>query len=264
VTTAYDRYVRASVLHSLQDTVTGTETELSFLVVCQVQELYFGLIARELDVVRAHLRADDVAAATFALRRAAGHFAALNASWQSLTWMRVEHFLPVKDAMTARFGKSSSLQSWKFRELAYLLGVRSAALAEPVRAMSDQHAELVELLTTPSVYHEALSLLHRHGHPIPAAALTCEPAASHEPLAEVESVWAALLSDRTSHPELSALGVALLAVADGFTGYREQHLQATHSTFGNRPGYYGTPGTEWLAEQAHDVPFPDLCKAGRK
>jgi tryptophan 2,3-dioxygenase len=264
MTTPYDQYVRADVLHSLQDTVTDTETELPFLVVSQIQELYFGLIAQELHVTRAHLRADDVAAATFALRRAAGHFAALNASWQSLTWMGVEHFLPIKEGMTARFGKSSSLQSWKFRELAYLLGIRSAELAEPVSAMTDQRKQLVELLATPSVYDEALSLLLQQGLPIPSAALARDTSVSHEPMPEVEAVWATLLSDRTKHPELSALGDALLAVADGYVDYQDRHLQATRHAFGDRPGYYGTPGTEWLAEQARDVPFPDLRRARRE
>lgn len=43
--TAYTDYLRAEELHSLQHPVSGTEGELSFLVVCQVQELYFALTA---------------------------------------------------------------------------------------------------------------------------------------------------------------------------------------------------------------------------
>jgi len=264
VTTPYDRYVRAGTLHALQDTVTDTETEASFLLVAQIQELYFGLIARELVVTRAHLRADDVAAATFALRRTAGHFAALNASWQSLTWMTEEHFLPIKEGMTARHGKSSSVQSWKYRELAYLLGIRSPELAEPVSSMSDEHARLVGLLDAPSVYDEALGLLNRRGFPVPAAALARDTSVSHNFHPEAELIWATLLGDKTSQLELSALTDALLAVADGFVGYQEQHLQATLRAFGNRPGYYGVPGSEWLAEQARDAPFPDLYRAGHR
>jgi tryptophan 2,3-dioxygenase len=258
MSTPYNEYVRTGVLHSLQDTVTDAETELSFLVVCQIQELYFGLIAQELHVARDHLRTDDVAAATFVFRRVAGHFQGLNASWASLEWIGVDHFLPIKEGMTARFGKSSSLQSWKFRELAYLLGIRSTELAKPVAPMSEEYRHLVGLLATPCVYRETLALLHRRGLPIPVKVFERKTDVSHEPLSGVEAAWVTVLTNRTEYSDLAELAEALLAVAHGFAGYRDEHLLATHRAFGDRPGYYGQAGTHWLAEQARERPFPEL------
>ncbi|HEX2772039.1 MAG TPA: tryptophan 2,3-dioxygenase, partial [Micromonosporaceae bacterium] len=44
----YDVYVRASTLHSLQQPLTEDPGEMSFLMVSQIMELYFGLICVEL------------------------------------------------------------------------------------------------------------------------------------------------------------------------------------------------------------------------
>ncbi|MBU3067211.1 hypothetical protein KO481_37540 [Nocardia sp. NEAU-G5] len=62
--TAYNSYLHTSELHSLQDCLTSAEGERSFLVVCQVQELYFGLIGHDLEVAAAHLHGGEVTKAT--------------------------------------------------------------------------------------------------------------------------------------------------------------------------------------------------------
>lgn len=43
----YDTYVHASTLHTLQQPLTKDPGEMSFLVVSQVMELYFGLADRK-------------------------------------------------------------------------------------------------------------------------------------------------------------------------------------------------------------------------
>ncbi|MFI9383304.1 tryptophan 2,3-dioxygenase family protein [Kutzneria sp. NPDC052558] len=241
--TAYNSYLRARELHSLQQPVSGTEGELSFLVVCQVQELYFSLIAQELRYAIDHLRTGDLVTATSTLRRADSHFTGLNASWQSLTWMKAHDFLPIKQGMSSTHGKSSSLQSWKFRELSYLLGLKSAALAEPVAAMPEQHRDLLDTLREPGVYDAVLDVLRGRGFDV-----------SDGPSTELS--WGRALAG--DHPDLAALADALLAVAEGYAEYRHLHLLATRRTFGNRPGYYGKPAADWLAASLTDLPFPEL------
>src|SRR5687768_16372526 len=46
-TTPYEDYVHASVLHSLQQQWSEDPREMSFLVITQVMELYFGLLCFE-------------------------------------------------------------------------------------------------------------------------------------------------------------------------------------------------------------------------
>ncbi|QRP47107.1 tryptophan 2,3-dioxygenase family protein [Amycolatopsis sp. FDAARGOS 1241] len=256
---AYNSYLKADVLHSLQEPVTDTEGERSFLVVCQVQELYFCLIATELRFAAQHLRAGETPGAAAALRRAADHFVGLNASWKSLEWMTVGDFLPIKAGLGSTHGKSSSLQSWKYRELVFLLGIRPPELAEPVSSMPDEHSSLLTTLREPSVYDEILALLGRRGLSIPDSVRDRDPTAQHEPHPDVARAWTTVFyGGDPGLVDLRFCGEALMHVAEGYAEYKHLHLVATRRSFGHRPGYYGTSGLGWLAETVTEVPFPEL------
>ena len=80
-TTPYDAYVRSSTLATLQRTMTDEPGEYMFLVLSQIMELYFNLIAFEWRTAQRALRDDDLSEALIALRRSNDHFRGLNASW---------------------------------------------------------------------------------------------------------------------------------------------------------------------------------------
>jgi tryptophan 2,3-dioxygenase len=248
--TAYNDYLRAQELHSLQHPVSDTEGELSFLVVCQIQELHFALIGQELRFAIDHLRGGDVGRANATLRRAGSHFAGLNASWQSLSWMKVGDFMPIKNGMSSMHGRSSSLQSWKFRELSYLLGLKSAFLAEPVASMPEQHRGLLATLEEPGLYDAVLDVLRKREFGIP------DVRGAHASVPEIELAWGRVYAGEQQ--DLVALGDALLVIAEGYAEYRHLHLLATRRAFGNRPGYYGKSGADWLLASLHELPFPEL------
>lgn len=255
--TPYDSYIRASALHSLQETLTRTEGEMPFLLTCQIQELYYNLIGHELKVASSHLFKDAVADATDALRRVADHFTGLNASWHSLARMTVRDFLPIKEAMTVNLGKSSSLQSWKYRELVYLLGIKDAELAEPIASMTAEYEKLLETLRAPSVYDASLGVLHRSGLAIPGDVIERDTSVRHQPRPEIEVAWGHVYGE-DRYREQRALGDALFAVGDGYATYKHLHLLATRRAFGMRPGYYGKSGSEWLSATVQELPFPEL------
>lgn len=254
-TTAYNDYLRTDVLHSLQHEVTTLDGERSFIVVCQVQELYYGLIAHELRTAIAHLRADHLEPAIACLRRAATHFTALNASWASLQWMLPADFQTIKQGMTAVHGRSSSLQSWTYRGMLHLMGLRDDALLEPINAMPSQRAQLDESLASPSVYDEVLDALRRVGLEVPART---------SPESQVDlalaTFWGELRTPGRQVPSRTVLDFApaLLSVAEGLAGYRHLHYLATLRTLGSRPAYYGVSGVEWLEPTLTQMAFPDL------
>ncbi|MEV6897390.1 tryptophan 2,3-dioxygenase family protein [Amycolatopsis sp. NPDC051372] len=257
--TAYNSYLRADVLHTLQEPVTDLEGERSFLVVCQVQELYFGLITTELRFAAQHFRAGETPSAAAALRRAADHFVGLNASWKSLEWMTVGDFLPIKNGLGSVHGKSSSLQSWKYRELVFLLGIRPHALADPVSSMPDEHSSLLTTLREPSVYDEALALLNRRGLSIPDSVVKRDPQEEHESHPDAVRAWTMVFyGGDPALVDLRFCGEALMKIAEGYAEYKHLHLVATRRSFGHRPGYYGSSGLDWLAQTAIEVPFPEL------
>jgi tryptophan 2,3-dioxygenase len=253
--TAYNDYLRTDVLHSLQREVTSLEGERSFIVVCQVQELYWGLIVHELRAAMDRLRGDEFEPALAALRRAGLHFGGLNASWSSLEWMLPPDFQTIKQGMGAVHGRSSSLQSWTFREMLHLLGIRDESLLEPVESMPAQHAQLASSLVSPGVYDEVLAACRRAGLDVPQRS-----ASGDEVDLAVASFWGAVLAGRqtTAISEIRELVPSLLKISEGLAEYRHLHYMATLRTLGGRAAYYGTSGVEWLKPTLTQVAFPDL------
>lgn len=252
--TAYNDYLRTDVLHSLQREVSELDGERSFIVVCQVQELFYGLISHELRTAIEHLKADRFEPALACLDRAQTHFTSLNASWHSLTWMLPSDFRAIKEGMTTHHGRSSSLQSWTFRHMLHLMGVRDPALVEPVKPMTEQYEQLQRSLTEPSVYDEVLDALKRAGMAVPTRTT---------PISEADPAIAAFWSDTLAAeldevPSARNFVPALLAIAEGLAEFRHLHYLATRRTLGARTAYYGVSGVEWLTPTLTQVAFPDL------
>ncbi|WP_189132734.1 tryptophan 2,3-dioxygenase [Wenjunlia tyrosinilytica] len=254
-TTPYEDYVHASVLHSLQKTVTKDPREMSFLVITQVMELYFTLLVFEWRHTQERLRDDDVPGALDALRRSAAHLQALRAAWLPLARMTPREFNSFRDAL----GEGSGFQSGAFRHMEFLLGEKSASLLVPHRSVPALHAELEEALSAPSVYDDVLALLARRGHPVPAELLSRDLTQPYRPSAEVEQVWAAIYCGEPG--ELSDLGEALTDVAEQFTRWRHDHLIATRRAMGAKTGTGGSAGVSWLEKRARRDVFPELWTA---
>lgn len=260
--TAYNAYLRTETLHSLQVPVTRDEGERSFLVVCQVQELYFALISHDIGAASQHLREDALAEATASVQRAGSHFAGLNASWRSLDWMLPADFAAIKHGMTAVHGKSTSLQSWTYREMLFRLGLKDASLVEELANMPEQHAQLREALQALSVYEEALALARRQGHELPTAETSdtdTDTDGEHHLDPAVVSFWTSVLLSPEPHlSDFRAFARALIGVAEGLAEYRFLHYLATSRTLGARPAHFGVSGVAWLTPTLTVMPFPEL------
>ena len=117
--TPYDQYVHTMELHRMQKTRTDEPTELPFLVISQVMELYFGLIWREWQRAIAEMRADDILGAVVTLRRSTLHWQALNATWPSFNAMTPMEFGRFRDQL----GVASGFQSWTYRHVEFMMGL---------------------------------------------------------------------------------------------------------------------------------------------
>jgi tryptophan 2,3-dioxygenase len=254
--TPYDAYVHASTLHSLQRTLSKDPGEMSFLMISQVMELYFGLTCFELREVQRLLRDGDVWGTLAPLRRAALHLDGLNAAWQSLCWMTPADFNRFRDLL----GEGSGFQSAKYRQLEFLLGLKTISLVRPFRRQ-EVYRELVETLESPAVWDDVIALLHRRGYPMPAELLDRYFAAEAEPHATVEAAWVDIYRDDSPENHLRLLGEALTEVADRFGDWRYRHLKAVARTMGAKVGSGGSAGITWLQRSMARVVFPELWSA---
>ena len=253
----YDAYVHASTLHSLQQTVSRDPGEMSFLMVSQIMELYFGLTCFELREARHRLRADDVWGSLAPLRRAALHLEGLDAAWRGLRWMTPADFNGFRNLL----GEGSGFQSAMYRHLEFLLGLKTAALVRPFRRQAQVYADLVETLQSPSVWDEASVLLARRGFDIPATPLDRDFSVDPEPSAEVTAAWVEIYADAGPDNHLRLLGEVLAEVAERFGDWRHQHLKAVRRTMGTKVGSGGSAGAAWLRRNMAREVFPELWSA---
>jgi tryptophan 2,3-dioxygenase len=262
VSTSYDEYVGTQVLHKLARPHTDEPTEQAFLVVSQVMELYFGLICFEWRYAQRAIRDGDVPEATAALRRSVQHLVALNATWLSLRGLTPHRF----NGFRGELGDASGFQSYAYRHLEFLLGLKSEVLIRPHRHSGEVHDELVAALHAPSLYDDVLRLLDRRGYRIPAAVLDRDLAAEYAPdgadATAVEHAWQAVYQkEERAGGELFQLAEALVDIAEEFTDWRQRHLASVRRSMGAKPGTGGSSGLAWLERSLRRQVFPELFSA---
>ncbi|BCJ70589.1 tryptophan 2,3-dioxygenase [Catellatospora sp. IY07-71] len=255
--TPYDAYVHASTLHTLQQTLSKDPGEMSFLMISQVMELYFGLVRFELRQTQRLLAEDDVYGALAPLRRCALHLDGLNAAWQTLRWMTPADFNKFRNLL----GEGSGFQSAMYRHLEFLLGLKTASLVRPFKRQDDVYHDLLAALNGPSLWDDVIALLARQGHDIPADLLQRDFAQEHEPHPAVEAAWVAVYAEDTADNHLRQLGEALTEVAERFDVWRHRHLMAVARTMGAKVGSGGSNGYAWLQRSMARTVFPELWSA---
>mgnify|MGYP001247023151 CR=1 FL=1 len=253
----YDAYVRASVLHSLQRRMTNDPGEMSFLMISQIMELYFGLTCFELREAKRLVRSDGVWEALAPLRRAALHLEGLNAAWRGLRWMTPAEFNRFRDQL----GEGSGFQSAMYRHLEFTLGLKTASMVRPFRRLPDIYQPLVEDLHAPSLWDEVVALLARRGYQIPAEHLDRDFAAEYQPHPAVEAAWVDIYRANGPDNHLRLLGDALSDVAEYFGDWRYEHLKAVKRAMGAKVGTGGSAGIAWLERSMARAVFPELWSA---
>jgi tryptophan 2,3-dioxygenase len=254
-TTPYDAYVRSSTLASLQRTATDEPGEYMFLVLSQIMELYFNLLAFEWRTAQRFLRDDDLGEALLALRRSRDHFRGLNASWVSFTWMTPPDFNAFREAL----GEASGFQSFLYRHVEFLLGFKDRSLLRPHKHVAgDHYAELVAAFEAPSLYDEVLAYLARQGYAVPQAVLDAETDTTHEWDEAVEDVWVQVYADNGHGTPLRELAESLTDIAEEFSDWRYRHLMAVRRAMGAKVGTGGSAGLAWLEKSLQRQAFPEL------
>jgi tryptophan 2,3-dioxygenase len=262
MTTPYDDYVGTRLLDRLDGTRTDEPTEQAFLVISRVMELYFGLICFEWRHAQRAIRADDVPEAVAALRRSVHHMEALNASWVSLRGLTPQRFTAFREEL----GEASGFQSYAYRHLEFLLGLKSETLLRPHHRSGEVYDDLLAALHAPSLYDDVLALLDRRGYPIPAAVLKRDPSTEYAPAeadaAATERAWVAVYrAEEPAGGELFQLAEVLVDIAEEFTDWRQRHLASVRRSLGAKPGTGGSTGLAWLERSLRRSVFPELFSA---
>ncbi len=249
----YASYLRLDDLLSLQQPRAGPleHDETLFIVIHQVYELWFKEVLHELDHLMALLRANDTPPALHTLKRVLTILKVLVAQIDVLETMTPLEFLSFRE----RLETGSGFQSFQFRELESVLGVKSRAAVERYPAGSAHRARVEQRLSAPTLWDAFLAYLARNGYPVPSRALTRDVT---QPVAADAELQRVLIDVYRRDPTARLVCERLIDFDEGVMEWRYRHVKMVQRTIGTKPGTGGSAGAEYLMTTLNRPAFPDL------
>jgi tryptophan 2,3-dioxygenase len=255
----YDAYLDLDRLLSAQHPVSRPEhpDELLFIVQHQTTELWFKLVLHELLLVRQDLDLDDVSRARKGLARVKHIFRTLTEQWSVLATLTPSEYTGFRGFL----GSASGLQSHQYRAVEFVLGNKNAALLKVFEARPVIHADLTELLNSPTVYDAFLRLLARRGHAVPGEVLERDVRRAWVEVPGLVPVFECIYGDTATHWTEYAMCEDLVDIEDAFQFWRFRHLRTVQRTIGFRTGTGGSSGAAFLKRALDLTFFPELYTA---
>jgi len=249
----YAAYLKIDELLSLQQPrSSGPEhDELLFIVIHQVYELWFKELLHEFDRVRHLLEDDEPHRAQHTLKRILTILKVMVAQLDILETMTPLEFLTFRERLDA----ASGFQSDQFRQIEFVLGMKSTAAIERFAEVSRARAELERRYREPTLWDAFLRYLSREGCAVPAQHLTRDVTAAIEPSPEIQHLLIALYRGDSKNAELCE---RLVDLDEGFQEWRYRHAKMVERTIGARRGTGGSAGAAYLRETVGRPVFPDL------
>ena len=254
---SYGEYLRLDLLLNAQRPLTAEHSEMLFIIVHQVSELWMRLMRHELAGVMECVRRDDLDPSFKMLGRIGRVQGQLLAVWEVLSTMTPFDYSAFRNAL----GRSSGFQSAQYRLIEFLLGNKTAAMIEVHQREPAVYAELQRTLMAPSLYDEVLRLLSRRGYGVPQAALARDFSQPYEASKQVTGAWLGVYHNAEKDWDLYELAERLVDVDHRFQLWRFQHMKTVERIIGYKPGTGGTAGVSYLAKALRLRLFPELWEA---
>jgi tryptophan 2,3-dioxygenase len=249
----YSSYLKLDELLSLQQPGSaGREhDEMLFIVIHQVYELWFKEMLHELRYLETLLRGNDTPRALHTLKRILTVLKVLVAQIDVLETMTPLEFLSFRD----RLASGSGFQSFQFRELEFVLGIKNPAVVERYPGGSEPRRRLDARYLEPTLWDAFLAYLAKNAYPVPASSLDRDVTRPPEPSRDVQQV---LIAVYRTNPAVSSVCERLVDLDEGVMEWRYRHVKMVQRTIGTKPGTGGTAGAEYLATTLNQPAFPDL------
>jgi tryptophan 2,3-dioxygenase len=249
----YGTYLKIDELLALQQPRSeGPEhDEMLFIIVHQVYELWFKELLHEFDRVMRLLAADESHRAQHTLKRILTILKVMVAQLDILETMTPLEFLSFR----ARLDAASGFQSDQFRQIEFLLGVKSEQAIARMPEGGRARAALERRYDEPTLWDAFLRYLARERDDVPAAALARSPT---EPVQESPAIQQILIDVYRRDPKNAELCERLVDLDEGVQEWRYRHVKMVERTIGSRQGTGGSAGAAYLRETVGRPIFPDL------
>ena len=225
--------------------------ELLFIVIHQVYELWFKEMLHELDRVRSLLEADDAPRAQHTLKRILTILKVLVAQLDILETMTPLEF----QSFRARLEEASGFQSDQFRQLEFVLGMKTDGVLQRFPSDSRAREALERRLREPTIWDAFLRYLARERYAVPEAQLHRDVALPIAPSEEIQGLLVAIYRRDAKNTELCE---RLVDLDEGIQEWRYRHVKMVERTIGTQPGTGGSTGAKYLRTTLGRPLFPDL------
>src|SRR5581483_7305836 len=249
----YGSYLKIDDLLSLQQPrSSGPEhDEMLFIIIHQIYELWFKELLHELDRVMRLLEQDETHRAQHTLKRILTILKVMVAQLDILETMTPLEFLTFRQ----RLESASGFQSDQFRQIEFVLGVKSAQAIARFPEGGRARAALERRFREPTIWDAFLRYLAREGYDIPSRQLERQPDAPIEPSADLQRILVDLYRRDVKNAELCE---RLVDLDEGIQEWRYRHVKMVERTIGTKPGTGGSSGAAYLQQTVGRPIFPDL------
>jgi tryptophan 2,3-dioxygenase len=253
---SYGDYLDLGKILSAQHPRSGQHDELLFIIIHQASELWMKLSVHELDAARSHIVSSDLGPALKMIARVSRIQAQMIQSWDVLATLTPSEYNRIRPSL----GQSSGFQSYQYRMLDFILGLKNADHLRVHESDVSVHAELTRLLVSPSLYDETLRLLARRGFIIPAAHLQRDWTCPYRADDQVETAWLTIYRDPEGYWDLYELAEKLVDLEYRFQQWRFAHMKTVERIIGFQRGTGGSEGVAYLGRALETTFFPELFK----
>ena len=257
----YGGYLKVRDLISLQNLLSDPpqHDEMLFIIIHQVYELWFKELLHELDTIIERLNGDQPLAAHRLVRRCIEIERVLVDQIAVLETMMPMDFLAFRDHLMP----ASGFQSFQFREIESVSGLKDARFLRNYDPGSEEHARLEARLSKPSVADAFYAMLRRQGFNLPEAGTPAsegssermaQEAAQQERIRELKRIY----QDAEEHYALFLLTESLIDYDETFSMWRLRHIKMVERMIGAKSGTGGSEGAAYLKKTVDRTFFPDL------
>jgi tryptophan 2,3-dioxygenase len=249
----YGSYLKIDELLALQQPRSdGPEhDEMLFIIIHQVYELWFKELLHECDHVMQLLEADESHRSQHTLKRILTILKVMVAQLDILETMTPLEFLSFRERLDA----ASGFQSDQFRQIEFLLGVKSEQAIQRFPEGSRARAALERRYREPTLWDAFLRYLSRERYDVPQSHRDRPVTAPVEPSPDIQQI---LIEVYRRDPKNAELCERLVDLDEGVQEWRYRHVKMVERTIGARPGTGGSAGAEYLRQTIGRPIFPDL------
>ena len=249
----YGKYLNLDELLSLQVPLSeGPEhDEMLFIIIHQVYELWFKELLHELDYVDRLLVEGDRPRMLHTMKRVLTILKVLVSQLDILETMTPLEF----GSFRSRLEAASGFQSYQFRELEFLLGVKDELAIRRFQEGSAGRRALERRYGESTLWDAFLRFLEGAGYTLSPETLGRDVSRAVEPSEEVQEV---LLEVYRNDREVAAVCERLLDLDEGVQEWRYRHVKMVERTIGTKMGTGGSMGAEFLRTTLNRPVFPDL------